>query len=215
MNLNYRISFKFTLHHTLLIYSSIPKKSFKSRGWYNYSYFFKSILYKIGNIINESGKEVILDRFAIYLQEIYLAGYKTNKIEDFKIDYYIINHPNDLKNKIEAGESTELIELLETLPFFTLRNFISFSNILANTILNELASYDFHRVSIVINYISNVEINSFNSIEDLLFNADNNSWITQDLIKKLPQNYKKFPEQIVIGMLFGQFFMYDNIETII
>jgi len=105
--------------------------------------------------------------------------------------------------------------LLETLPFFTLRNFISFSNILANTILNELASYDFHRVSIVINYISNVEINSFNSIEDLLFNADNNSWITQDLIKKLPQNYKKFPEQIVIGMLFGQFFMYDNIETII
>jgi len=61
-----------------------------------YSFFFKSVLFEIGKNINESGKLYILDRFSLYLQEIYKAASNEDRKNNFRIDFYITNFPNEI-----------------------------------------------------------------------------------------------------------------------
>jgi len=230
-----------------------------------YPYFFKSILSEIGEIINEHGKEEILRKYAIYLQEIYCTASLENIRNHFRIEYYIIHFPNELifglvndkiwetfdidlkkkiihyisenirlenyylksnqkiikmivNNKIEPSECQGLIDLLESLPFFKLYSFVPVSNIIVKSIIIQLETYNFQIVDSVIFYISNIQYDQYSHVDDLLllkvgklilFNALNNSWASQSFIKTINSKKNKLPAQIMYGMLFGQFYLYD------
>ena len=230
-----------------------------------YPYFFKSVLSEIGSIINEHGKEDILNKYAIYLQEIFCAASPQNIKNNFRIEYYIVNFPNELifglintkiwktfdidfkkkiiqyiseniksenfylksnqkiinmviKNKIEPNECQELIDLLESLPFFKIYSFVPFSNIILKSIIKQLETYNFQNVEGVIPYISNIQYDQYSYIDDLLllkvgklllFNTLSKSWASQGFIKTINSRKNKTLPQIVYGMLFGQFYMWD------
>jgi hypothetical protein len=230
-----------------------------------YPFFFKSVLAEIGKNINVLGKDDVLNKFSLYLQGIYKASSEENIRNNFRIDFYIVNYPDelifglatgdiwrsfdeDLKNKIiqyvseniknekyhmksnqriielvvnnviEKEECRELVDRLESLYFWILKNFVPFSNILLKSMLNELETNNFERVSSVITYIEHIEYDAYEIIDDLLllklgklllFNAVQHSWAAQSFIVNLSGRINIIHYKIVIGMLFYQFYMYD------
>jgi len=85
--------------------------------------------------------------------------------------------------------------------------------------IKELEKYNYLTSSYVIDLIDSIEYDWYDRIDNilllklgksLLFNAVSNSWASQGLIKNLSIRKNKIHEKVVIGMLFGQFYMYDT-----
>ena len=230
-----------------------------------YPFFFKTLLFEIGKVINEDDKKDVLKKLSYYLHEIYNKASKESIKNNFNLNNYIVDHPEELivglvyklnwnsfevdfkskiiqyvlenirkkdyylksnqlilnmlaENVIIPDECQELLKLLESLSFPIIRNFLPFSNMLINSMLEELKNNDFQKVVGVIDYINLIECDLYTNIDDiimlklgkyLLFNAVAKSWASQTLIKSLSKKKNKLHYKIVLGMLFGQLMIWD------
>jgi len=73
-----------------------------------YPFFFKSVLAEIGENISIKGKDDALDKFAIYLQTIYIAASEENKKNNFRIDYYVVEHPEEFVFGLTSAKTWNL-----------------------------------------------------------------------------------------------------------